>query len=181
MTKYAVCGSMVQDYTINNKEACMAHDIFDIFRKRFDFAYGLLEKAVELTPDALWEKRIGGFYYWQQLVHTYGVIDSFCKEADAPPTQTRYSADIIRLVKDGETVPTKADVLDLARQMSATAHAYFERLTAEDLFAINSGRTQRMGHDVTHLEALITLVAHGMYHVGICSMELRDLGINDLP
>ena len=159
----------------------MAHDILDIFRKRFDSVYGFLEKAVELTPDALWEKKIGGFFYWQQLVHAYGIIDSFCKEADAPPTQLQYGADIIRLVKDGETVPTKADVLDLARQMTATAHAYFERLTDEDLFAKNSGRTQRMGHDVTHLEASISLIAHGMYHVGICSMELRDLGIKELP
>ena len=159
----------------------MAHDILDTFRKRFDSVYGSLEKAIEVTPDALWGKKIGGFYYWQQLVHVYGNLDSFCKEADASPTQTRYSADIIRLMKDGETVPAKADVLGFARQMTATAHAFFERLTDEDLFAKNSGRTQRMGYDVTHLEALITLIAHGMYHVGICSMELRELGIKELP
>ncbi|MCL1985500.1 MAG: DinB family protein [Betaproteobacteria bacterium] len=159
----------------------MAHDILDTFRTRFDSVYGFLDKAVELTPDALWGKKIGGFYYWQQLVHVYGVIDSFCKEAGAPPTQTRHDADIIRLIKDGETAPTKADVLDLARQMVGTAHAFFERLTDEDLFAKNSGRTQRMGHDVTHLEALISLIAHGMYHVGICSMELRALGVKELP
>ena len=158
----------------------MAHDILDIFRNRFDSVYGFLEKAVELAPDALWEKKVGGFYYWQQLVHCYGLLDSFCKEAGEPPTQTRYSADIIRLIKDGETVPTKAEVLDLARQMAVTARAYFERQTDEDLFAKNSARTQRMGHDVTHLEALIALIAHGMYHVGVCSMELRNLGIKEL-
>jgi hypothetical protein len=159
----------------------MAHNILDTFRERFDFVYGFLEKAIALTPDALWEKRIGGFYYWQQLVHVFGIIDSFCKEADTPPTQTRYDADIIRLIKDGETAPTKAEVSDLARQMTATARAYFECLTDEDLFAKNSARTQRMGRDVTHLEALITLIAHGMYHVGICSMELRNLDIKELP
>ena len=159
----------------------MAHDILDIFRMRFDSVYGFLGKAVELTPDALWEKKIGGFFYWQQLVHVYGVIDSFCKEVDAPPTQIRYDTDIIRLIKDGATVPTKADVLDLSRQMVGTAHAFFERLTDEDLLAKNSGRTQRMGHDVTHLEALISLIAHGMYHVGICSMELREFGVKELP
>jgi uncharacterized damage-inducible protein DinB len=159
----------------------MAHNILDTFRERFDSIYGFLEKAADLTPDALWEKRIGGFYYWQQLVHVFGTIDSFCKEADAAPTQTRYNSDIVRLIKDGETAPTRAELLELARQMTATAHAYFERLTDEDLFAGNSARTQRMGRDVSHLEALITLVAHGMYHVGICSMELRNLGIKDLP
>jgi len=85
MTKYAVFDSVVQDSTIN-KGDCMAHDILDIFRKRYDSVYGFLEKAVELTPDALWGKKVGGFYYWQQLVHVYGIIDSFCKEVDAPPT-----------------------------------------------------------------------------------------------
>jgi hypothetical protein len=159
----------------------MARNILDTFKERFDFVYGLLEKAVALTPDALWEKRVGGFFYWQQFVHVFGLLDSFCKEAGTPPTQTRYDADVIRLVKDGETVPAKADVLDLARQMTATANAYFARLTDEDLFSKNSARTQRMNRDVTQLEALISLISHGMYHVGVCSMELRNLGIKELP
>jgi hypothetical protein len=159
----------------------MAHNILDTFSERFDSVYGFLEKAVALTPDDLWRKKVGGFWYWQQLVHVFGLLDSFCKEAGSPPTQTRYDADLIRLVRDGETVPTKADVLDLARRMTVTAHAYFERLTDEDLFAKNSARSQRMNRDVTHLEALITLIAHGMYHVGVCSMELRELGIKELP
>jgi uncharacterized damage-inducible protein DinB len=159
----------------------MTQNITDTFRERFDSVYGLLEKAVELTPEALWKEKVGGFYYWQQLVHVFGTIDSFCREAGAPPSQTRYPAEIIRLAKDGESVPTKAEVLDLARLMKATAQTYFDRLGDEDLFAENSARTQRMGRSATQLEALITLIAHGMYHVGVCSMKLRELGSKELP
>ncbi|MDR3073190.1 MAG: DinB family protein [Deltaproteobacteria bacterium] len=159
----------------------MAHKILDSFRERFDFVYGQVEKAIDLTPDSLWRKKVGGFYYWQQIVHLFGIIDSFCQEAGAAPSQTSYDADIIRLMKDGEKVPTKADALAFARQMTGTAHAYFDRLTDADLFASNSGRTQRMGREVSHLEAMITLISHGMYHVGVCSMELRELGIKELP
>jgi uncharacterized damage-inducible protein DinB len=159
----------------------MARDILNSFRERFDAVYGLLEKAVELTPDALWKEKTGGFYYWQQLVHVFGTIDSFCKEADAAPAPIAYDADIVRLMKDGEEVPGKADVLALAGQMTAVAHACFDRLTDEDLFTENSARTRRMGRNVTQLEALITLIAHGMYHVGVCSMKLRESGIKELP
>ncbi|MDR2826147.1 MAG: hypothetical protein LBV76_05065 [Deltaproteobacteria bacterium] len=151
------------------------------FKKHFDTVYTVLEQAVELCPEALWTEKVGGFYFWQQIVHVFGIIDLVCAEtADAPLSQNTYSSDIIRLLQDGETTPAKGDVLSFAAQMKKIAQAYFARMTDDKLLTRNEYRTLRLGTEASQLDAMITLVGHGQYHVGICGAYFRDRGIKGI-
>lgn len=154
----------------------MSNKTPQVFKKSFDDIYDLLEKAVEVCPPALWMRKAGGFYYWQQLVHVFGLIDAFVLEPDAPPTQTRYGLDILRLLKEGGPAPQKKEVLTLAKTMRTTADAYFSRMTDDALFTRNESRSQRKKREVSQLEAMITLVGHGHFHVGACDALLRENG-----
>jgi hypothetical protein len=151
------------------------------FKKNFDDVYAVLEQAVELCPDALWKEKVGGFYFWQQIVHVFGIVDLVCAEtADAPLSQNVYSMDIIRLMQHGDAAPAKRDVLTFAAQMKNVAHAYFARMTDDRLFTRNEYRTARLGKEASQIDAMITLVGHGQYHVGICGACFRDRGIQGI-
>ena len=150
----------------------MAVVVVDTLRERFDFIYELLEKDIDGCPDTLWNTKTGGYYYWQQIVHAYGIIDYFI----GTTPQTTYAADEVRLLKDGVTVPSKAEVLSLAKNMRAAAHTFFDGMTDATLLERNEGRSQRAGYEVSHLSAMISLIGHGFYHVGACDALLREHG-----
>jgi hypothetical protein len=40
-------------------------------RNQFFLSFSMLEKVIEICPDALWNKKVSGFIFWQQLIHVF--------------------------------------------------------------------------------------------------------------
>lgn len=145
-------------------------------KESFDSIYALLETAILRCPEDLWTKKAGGFYYWQQIVHVFGIIDAFVKEPDATPSQQEYDNDTIRLLTHSPHTPSRESVLAFAHTMRAAADAYFAAMDDSMLFQRNESRSRRKGMEVTELSAMINLVGHGYFHVGACDSMLREHG-----
>ncbi len=150
------------------------------FKVHFDRVYGMLEALTENCPDDLWGKKVGGFLYWQQLYHVFALVDAFVEMPGKKPADLPYPAEVARLLRDEPQAPSKAEVLKVAKAMQALGDSFLESLTEEDMWKKHEGRSQRLGRDVNVHEALLLLVGHGYYHVGICDSALRDRGIKGM-
>ena len=38
-------------------------------------SFSMLEKIIENCPDELWNKKVSGYVFWQQLVHAFAGMD----------------------------------------------------------------------------------------------------------
>ena len=148
----------------------------DAVSMHLDKVFPLLERAIETCPDELWASKQGGFYYWQQLYHFFALIDGFIKEPHDPPTQDMYDAEAMRLLRHEEKAPDKKALLSMAKTMRAELDAFVAAMTWERLFARNEPRSQRLGREVSNLSALIWLLNHAFYHMGVCDCTLRNHG-----
>ncbi len=150
------------------------------FRDSFDSTYDKLEKAVELCPDDLWGKKVGGFLFWQQIYHTFTAIDFTILEPGDAPTQSLYPIEVGRLLRDEAEIPAKADILAVAATMKKAFHAWLGGMTEAKLAERNELRSQRFGREINNFHALVLLVGHGQFHVGECDAAFRDHGLGGL-
>ena len=158
----------------------MSNRITQSMKATFDELYGRLLTAIEVCPDAVWVRKTGGFYYWHLLMHCFGTIDNFAKQPGEARSQNVFSTEETSMGKVRETVPSKAEILALGKTMIAVGDQYFDSLTDDRLFERHEGRSKHRGYEVTQHTALLNIIAHGYYHVGVCSMVLREHGIKDI-
>ncbi len=148
-------------------------------KTQFDRVYDLLENAIESCPDSLWTEKIGGFFYWQQLYHVFAIIEPIFLDGKEP-LPSLFPPEVAALSRHEQQTPDKAAVLKVAREQKAIADAWFAKATEEDLWKKHEGRSKRWGREVNVLEALMLLVGHGYYHVGVCDVALRDRGLKGM-
>ena len=157
------------------------YDLFlQSFKRHFDNIYGKLESAIEICPEELWAKKVGGFLFWQQLYHTFAIIDFFILEPGQQPRQNLFEADVYRLLREEKNTPTKAQIQEIAAAMKIAVQSYCDSMTPEKLAARNENRSQRFGREVSNAESLMLLNGHGMYHIGACDAVFREHGVKGL-
>lgn len=152
----------------------MSNSIVMAAQGPFQNAYGLVTKFIEVCPEEIWNEKNGGWPVWQQVVHN---LSAFCFLTDKPgdePIPTPCEPEVARLLVQGTTPATKAEVTAYAEKCKARADAYIAGLTDADLTAINEPLTARIGFPMPHAAVLGMLASHTLYHLGSCDAALRD-------
>lgn len=156
----------------------MSNSIVTAAQGPFQNAYGLLTKYIDACPDEIWKEKSGGWPVWQQVVHDLSAICFLTDTHEDAPISLPCDPEAARLLIQGTTPATKADVKAYAEQCKARADAYIARLTDADLAALNEPLSARIGFPVPHAATLGMLASHTMYHLGSCDAALRNHGIS---
>jgi hypothetical protein len=83
-------------------------------KNQFFLSFSMLEKIIEICPDELWNKKVSGFVFWQQLVHVFAGVHCWLREEKPetiPSFSTFHGKNIYpELDNDPEIMLTKPEV-----------------------------------------------------------------------
>lgn len=142
----------------------------------YDRFWGMLEKQLEICPEALWTEKVAGWFFWQQLYHAMYSID-FYTRPDEEPTQAPFSYEISMLAEDAPRHLSKDELLAFAARMKKRAHAYIEATNPQNMNDNNPFLSRRLGKEVTRLYTAIAMIRHCNYHLGCCDAIFRERGL----
>ncbi|MDR1748387.1 MAG: hypothetical protein LBR47_04945 [Spirochaetaceae bacterium] len=135
----------------------------------------MLEKIIELCPDDLWNKKVSGFVFWQQLVHTFSGIYGWLREEKPeimPPFSIFNGKNIYaEFEHDPEIMLTKTEIKNVCNETKETAEKWLDGKDDEWLkmpFAV---------FKINNFENIEAQIRHIMYHVGHCEAIFRENGI----
>ena len=140
-------------------------------------AFGLVNEFLKVCPETVWAKKFGGWPVWQQVYHTFAVIDFFLPEQDAAPEAPLFASDVVKLKVTPPETPEKNVIQTLVAKAQTRAGAYAASLDDDALVQKNEGLSARFGREVTHAGTLALIGGHTMYHLGSCDAALREQGL----
>ncbi|MDR2945800.1 MAG: hypothetical protein LBV79_03535 [Candidatus Adiutrix sp.] len=155
----------------------MNDPIIAAFKAEFDRFFTMLEKQIDICPEELWAKKVGGWPFWQQQLHSLACTFIYARPEGQAFEGVAYKPAVIMLAEEPDFTPAKDDLRRLAAEAKAAAHDYMDGLTAADLPGRHRLMCDTMKKDMTHQSALMALPRHICYHLGSCDAALRDLGI----
>lgn len=147
------------------------------FKDEFKRFIGLQKKQIADCPEDVWQKKAGGYYFWQQQLHSLGCISLFVLPEGEPEPVLPFPRAVVMLSEEPQGLMTKGDMLALADRMAALANTVMSAMPDADLPKKNERMSKSLGRDCTNQSALMALVRHCCYHLGCCDSVLRDHGL----
>jgi hypothetical protein len=142
-------------------------------RDQLFLSFAMLEKIIEICPDELWNKKVSGFVFWQQLVHAFSGACGWLREEkpEIIPVFSTFKKNIYpEFESDPETMLTKTEVRYLYNETKETAEKWFEGKDDDWL-------KKPLYNKMTNLDNTTGQLRHIMYHVGHCEAIFRENGI----
>jgi hypothetical protein len=136
----------------------------------------MLEKIIEICPESLWNKKVSGFVFWQQLLHTFSGIYCWLREEKLeimPPLMfSIFNGKKIyaEFERDPEIDLSKNDIRKLCDETKVTAEKWFKEKDDIWLKKILFGK-------LTNFDNTMGQIKHIMYHIGHCEAILREYEI----
>lgn len=159
----------------------MNKEILDSLVGSFKFASGFYDKFIETCPDKIWAAPFGKFPVWQNVYHAISCIGFFLGPKDIQPqVQPLYPLAVLLFKEYPATPALKSRLAGYAKQMNAFADNFFATITDSELPKVHAGLTARLNTTFTNAGAVTGLIAHHMYHFGMCDAALRHNGLDGL-
>lgn len=150
--------------------------VTESLKAAFDRGWGLLDQLIEVCPDSVWNKKAGGFLFWQQLYHCFGCVDYFIAPKDAASDGGPLGVEVIMFKKEPSVAPSKEEVKAFSAKMKSKADTWLDGLDDAALALPHEGFSARRGTTMTNATTLAIMAGHSMYHIGSCDAILRDCG-----
>ena len=147
------------------------------YKDEFERFHDLLTKQIDICPEELWTKKVGGYIYWQQLFHVFACIEIYALPDGQVSSQTLYPPEVVMFSQEPEVHMTKQQLKDFASKMKKMAVSFIESMSMDKLLLENSSMSKRLKSPKTNQNALIALIRHANYHLGSCDAILRQHGI----
>ncbi|MDR1874505.1 MAG: DinB family protein [Synergistaceae bacterium] len=154
----------------------MMRAITNVLQENFERNWKLLDRIIDVCPDAVWGKKAGGFVFWQQLYHCFSAVDFFLMPKDGSPKPGPWGADVASFKAEPTVTPTKDELRAWSAARKADVNAWLAPLDDADLFQLHEGFSARWGDPMGNVAVLVTLLGHLSYHIGHCDAILRDNG-----
>jgi hypothetical protein len=143
-------------------------------RNQFFLSFSMMENIIEICPDELWNKKVSGFVFWQQLVHVLAGAHCWLREEkpEIIPSFSTFNGKNIypELENDPEIMLTKPEVRILCKETKETTEKWFAGKDDNWLKKILFGKMTNFDNITGHLR-------HIMYHIGHCEAIFRENGI----
>jgi uncharacterized damage-inducible protein DinB len=150
--------------------------VTEALKANFDRSWDFLTQIIDVCPDAVWNRKAGGFVFWQQLYHCFACVDFFILPKDGTPEAGPWGGDVAMFKADPETTPAKAEVKAYAAKKKASADAWIASLDDAALAKEHEGFSARRGASMSNAMVLAIMSGHSSYHIGSCDAILRDNG-----
>lgn len=148
--------------------------LFTSLRSQFFLSFSMLEKIIEICPDELWNKKVSGFVFWQQLLHAFSGVHGWLREEkpEIIPSFPTFNGKNIypELENDPEIVLTKTDLRKLCNETKEIVEKWFEG--KDDNWLKNP-----LFNTFTNFDNTTGQLRHIMYHIGHCEAVFRENGI----
>jgi hypothetical protein len=143
-------------------------------QKQLMLSFSMLENVIETCPDELWNKKVSGFIFWQQLVHTLSGTNGWLRESkpETLPAFSTYNGKNIypEFENEPEIELTKEDVRQICNETKETTEKYFTGKNDDWL-------RKTLFQNYTHFDNITNQLKHIMYHIGHCEAIYREYGI----
>ncbi|MHB9295539.1 hypothetical protein PilKf_01285 [Pillotina sp. SPG140] len=138
-------------------------------RKNYEISLVMLEKIIELCPNDLWDKKLSGFIFWQQLIHCIFSILYWFKEKDTPCIEPFKDKNLYPEL-DGipETILTRTEVKKCFNEAKLLGEIFFSE--KDDVWLTLPSNVY---NQITNFDNIIMQMRHIQYHVGHCDAILR--------
>jgi hypothetical protein len=139
----------------------------------------MLDKIIENCPDDLWNEKVSGYVFWQQLVHTFAGMHGWLREdklETIPPFSTFNGKNIYsEFENDPEIILSKEDVIELFNETKETVGKWFDGKDDDWLKSLF-----KQYNKWTNLENTVGQIGHVMYHIGHFDSIFRENGIKGI-
>ena len=152
--------------------------LIQCFKSEFDRFFELLKKQVEVCPQDLWTKKVGGYIFWQQQLHAVmcvGLI--YVEENDDIAAEVGFSREVIMLSAEPSEEMSKEGLFILVEKVHKLAHTFMSSINDADLTKKHTVMSKTLGREMSNQNALIAMTRHCCYHLGCCDAILREHGI----
>jgi hypothetical protein len=147
----------------------------DIFKQAALGNLELLRKDIETATPEVWEKKFGGDYYWDQILHGVGSAGLFLSLLGAQGVPQAPQGASVNLRQEAD--PSKPHGKDIAiaylEENIRFLNEFFENFDDAAL----SKPAHFFGRETTGGGILAFLATHLAYHVGACDIILRENGL----
>ncbi|HEX2946662.1 MAG TPA: DinB family protein [Clostridia bacterium] len=150
----------------------MNNGIIKSVKIHFDLSFEMLEKMIAQCPDELWDKKLSGFVFWQQILHALTGIDYWMRQAGdefTEPFEDRRTYP--ELDHDPEGSITRDELIEYKDKVKTLTCKFFE--SRNDAWM---GEPNVIYDKIKNIDIVFMLTRHVQYHVGHCDSILRDRG-----
>jgi hypothetical protein len=87
----------------------------------------MLENILEICPDELWNKKVSGFVFWQQLLHAFGGVHYWLREENTEFIEPFKDQNVYpeRMEKDPENILSKDVLKQYCKETKEIAEKWF--------------------------------------------------------
>lgn len=168
-------GASPERNATTHKEDIMARTLAPTIRFGVDHALKLYGRFLDICPEAIWQKKFGGWLVSQQYYHALAASGAFLSSITG-----KALADPCPGTGDLRQANLPAPSMENARTLLATvtgaADDIFKNIDDETLLSRNDRLSLLLESDVNNAECLELLASHLLYHLGSCDAALREDG-----
>lgn len=149
--------------------------MLNALKNQFYISFSMLEKMVEACPDELWNRKLSGFVFWQQLIHAFAGSCGWLREEkpeSAPFSEFGEKRVYPEFERDPEIILPKIEVVKYINETRRIAEQWFAGKDDDWLKLPN-----KLISGITNMDMAVGQIRHLMYHTGHCDAILRDNGI----
>jgi len=141
-----------------------------IMKNQFNLAFSMICEFIDVCPDELWEEKLGGHIFWQQLLHTYTGTNFWFRIEKLEFIEPFNDKNVYpELEHDAEICLTKRELRDLIVIIENEIDIFF--IDKEDVWLISPNV---LFANITNLDVISMQIRHIMYHVGYCNCLLNQ-------
>jgi len=156
----------------------MDNILLNSLKDRFFLSFSMLEKIIEICPDELWNKKVFGFVFWQQLLHTfYGICFWFRNENSEYYDPFKDLNVYPEFEKDPENILSKDIIINFCAETKEIAIKWLNGKDDNWLKLLFFNNPPETLEKFTNSDVIIEQIRHVMYHVGHCNAIFRENGI----
>ena len=147
--------------------------LLNSLKKQFFDQFSMLERIIEICPDDLWNKKVSGFVFWQQILHTLVGEHFWLRVGKAEFIEPFKEKNVYpEFEKDPENMLSKDVLIKFCTETKKFAEKWF--YGKDD----NWLKLPSIIYDKwTNLDTIVSQISHLMYHVGHCDAIFREYNI----
>ena len=149
------------------------NELIKSVKERFFISFSMLEKLINICPGELWNRKVSGFVFWQQLLHAFTGQHFWLRLENSEFVEPFNDKFVYpELEKDPVNVLSKDVMTAFCKETKVIAEKWF--FEKDD----NWLKLPSMIYDkYNNNDVIIEQIRHIMYHVGHCDAILRENGI----
>ena len=152
----------------------MDNNVFlNSLKNNFFVQFIMLERLINDCPDELWNKKVSGFVFWQQLLHTFTGEHFWLREENTEFIEPFKEKNVYpEMEKDPENILTKEILKKFCSETKEFAEKWF--IGKDDNWLKLSSK---IFEKMTNADVIIGQITHMMYHIGHCEAIFRENNI----